>query len=145
MVGGQFGGNIQNVNRANYQNPDEAGGVPDGDRMNMSRERFIAGYDHVMGGDYLPSEKKSNDDEFQRGVDTALFYIENQWTLLFNANLGDILIWLFLASKNAIMLIPCEHRECFLALVRGTRKVVLRDLYQTNAMPTVQMSLTLKR
>ena len=84
--------------------------------MNMSRERFIAGYDHVMSGDYLPSDKKSNDDEFQRGVDTALFYIENQWTLLFNADLGNILIWLFLTSINAIMLIPSEHRECFLAL-----------------------------
>lgn len=104
---------------------------------------FIAGYDHVMSGEYLPSDKKSGDIDFQYGVDTALFYIENQWTLLFDAKPKDILIWLFASSIGLSLLIPSDRRDCFLALVRGTKKLVLADLYQTNDKPPVQLTLTL--
>jgi len=91
-------------------------------------EHFIAGYEHVMTGDYRPSGKKSYNSDFQRGVDTALFYIEQQWTVMFGADMKDILVWLSIAAHFDTDLIPSQHRDCLLALVRGTRNLVFAGL-----------------
>lgn len=106
-------------------------------------ENFIAGYEHVMCGEYWPSGKKSYNSDFQRGVDTALFYIEHQWSLLFDAGMKDILLWLVIAAQFDTDLIPSQHRDCFLALVRGTRKLVFADLCRANDTTPIQLPLAL--
>ena len=110
----------------------------------VNHEKIIMGYEYVMGGHYVPPlPQKKLDVDFQRGFETALFYIENQWTLLFDASTADILIWLYLANQNEPMLIPCEHRETFLALCRGTRKLILGGLNQSIDSTPSQLALAI--